>query len=167
MPLPYDHLSSSSLSWINKHQSLINSLVFNVPKPLADLLDSDYLSTNKLISEKVVQPPRKDTSAGSNAMAEGSTKLRSLLVANTADNTKYEASQVNDGKKRELVDCNLEKATLNMLVDYLRTGRMCGSRALKVRFGLGWTLPETELRCWLPAKLLSLLLLHTLIQKLF
>lgn len=39
--------------------------------------------------------------------------------------------------KRGYIDCDITKITLNMVVQYLKTGRVCGIRTSRVRFGLG------------------------------
>ncbi|XP_045210897.2 uncharacterized protein LOC123562318 [Mercenaria mercenaria] len=39
--------------------------------------------------------------------------------------------------KRQYVDCDLSKVTLNMLVEYLRYKTLCGTRTSQIRFGLG------------------------------
>ena len=39
--------------------------------------------------------------------------------------------------KRPAYDCDISKATLNMLVEYFKHKTICGKKASKVRFGLG------------------------------
>ncbi|KAL4218969.1 hypothetical protein ACF0H5_021555 [Mactra antiquata] len=39
--------------------------------------------------------------------------------------------------KRMQISCDFSHMTVNMLLEYIRTGRVCGSRASPVRFGLG------------------------------
>lgn len=52
----------------------------------------------------------------------------------TKQNAEDSISSVN---KRKTNHCDLSQVTLNMLLEYVKTGRMCGSRATPVRFGLG------------------------------
>lgn len=39
--------------------------------------------------------------------------------------------------KRSEIDCDMENITYNMLLHYFKTGKMCGERTGKIRFGLG------------------------------
>ena len=164
LPLPYLHMDPVPLAWFTKYQSLVTILfqegasAFTVRKPQEAKTSADdqnnqngglstklqeTLATDKVVLNTLTEnSPRNDFTESNMAghiengkTSEETGSANQHMFLDSAVQPFFD--EVNVPAKRFKVDCDLDKATLNMLVGYFRTGRLCGSRGLRVRFGLG------------------------------
>lgn len=139
--LPNVNLDHLSLVWVVNHPLLIGKLVNHapptLPKPHAPPTSSNFHAPSTLLAP--------DVTASGSARRLQSVTDETGLSSLQADARSPEADKSGHGtemladleKRRRYPDCADVTITLNMFMRFLKTGRLCGSHAYKVRFGLG------------------------------
>lgn len=139
--LPNVNLDHLSLVWVVNHPLLIGILINHAPpklsKPYAPPTSSNFYAPSTVLAS--------DVTASGSARRLQSVTDETRLSSLQADAETGETGKSNHGteiladleKRGRYPDCADVTLTLNMFMRFLKTGKLCGSRGYKVRYGLG------------------------------